>query len=228
MKKTKKGAHVTVATPCQTMVHSNYMVSTMFMFLKSLSWKASRDKIEHPYDYIDGTFVMRQGSMLPLMRDELVLRAIDQEATHILFIDSDMSFCSEMLIELLRHDVDVVAVNAATKQLPITPTVRLKAEDVLVPVYQRDSHHFKNPLQKVHRVGTGIMLIKTDVFKKMKRPYFFFGFDEEAQQHVGEDWGFCSKLDELGIPIYVDFRMSETVGHSGELVYTHEMDGKNG
>lgn len=223
-------ANVVFATPCQYSVNANYFLSMLFMFLTSMQWNKAKSKREHPYDYIDGTVVVRQGSMIAQMRNELVDRALEMDgATHVLFVDSDMSFPAETLVGLLRHDVDVVALNCPTKQLPVSPTVRMKTEDgTVVPVYQRDALGFNNPLQKVWRVGTGIMLVKIDVFKKLKRPWFFFSYDEKAGKDVGEDWGFCQLCEENGIPVHVDFEYSQQVGHVGDLIYTHEMDGRDG
>lgn len=230
MSQTKRAANVVICTPAGYTVNSNYMVSLMFMLLRSMQWNKSEDKRDHPYDYIDAAFVLRQGSMLAQMRDECVQRALDTEdATHLLFVDSDMVFPAETLIELLRHDTYVVACNCPVKTLPTQPTVRMRAGDgQLVALNQRDARKFQSSLQKVYRIGTGIMLINLNVFRMMQPPYFEFSYDKEHKKHVGEDWTFCQKLDELNIPIYVDFAVSDYVGHVGDLIYTHDMDGADG
>ena len=65
-------------------------------------------------------------------------------------------------------------------------------------------------LRKVEVVGAGCLLIKSDVFKKIKPPYFKFLKDDPATEDGGSisaDNFFCRKLKDAGIEVYVDTRI---------------------
>jgi hypothetical protein len=167
------------------------------------------------------TFHNVRGSILPLIRQQLVDKAQEKKCTHILFIDSDMTYPPTLAWELLQHGLPIVAANCATKSLPSSPTARLESSSKF-----QGELCFTTPekgergLEQVWRVGTGIMLIEMDVFDRMQKPYFPITFDEKHQYIVGEDWNFCKKADDLGIPIFVDHHLSLDVGHVGNYEFT--------
>lgn len=160
-----------------------------------------------------------KGSILSRSRHTLVKKAIELECSHILFIDSDMTFPNFTLHQLLSHNKAVVAANCVVKTIPSNPTARVKTEATVgEPVDSR----LTQGLQRVWRVGTGIMLMKTSVFTDMPQPWFPIQWNEELQDYTGEDWMMCKRLDEAGIPIYVDHDLSRHVGHIGEYTYSFD------
>lgn len=175
------------------------------------------------YSRVDLAIQNSKGSILPQLRQRLVDAAIEAEATHILFLDTDMVFPPYLLNELLKHKRPVVACNCPTKCLPSSPTARFKGPDYNgTPVFQQDFVEREDPLLGVWRVGTGVMLINMEVFTQISSPYFPIQFDEQLNDYVGEDWGFCEKLEEAGIPILLDVHLSHTIKHVGNLAYGHE------
>jgi hypothetical protein len=168
-----------------------------------------------------------KGSILPKSRTQLVKLAMQAESSHILFIDSDQTFPAWTLHQLLSHGKDIVAANIATKVIPASPTARQfnleKAEGDLV--YTDGA---SPDLERVWRVGTGVMLVATSVFHKIKAPWFPISWNEKLKDYVGEDWNFCEKCGDAGIPIYVDHVLSRAVGHLGQLEYTHAFVGEVG
>lgn len=161
-----------------------------------------------------------RGSILPKLRTMLVQKAMEAGASHILFVDSDMSFPPDTLHRLLAWDKPVIACNCATKMLPSTPTARLHGETRAgEPMYSLPDDI---GIRRVWRVGTGVMLIRTKIFERMPQPWFDMPWDDVLQDYRGEDWSMCDKLDALGVPIYVDLGLSKTIGHHGDLKYTHE------
>lgn len=163
-----------------------------------------------------------KGSILPRSRTTLVQQAREMNASHILFLDSDMVFPPRTLHQLLQWDKSVVACNCPTKMLPSTSTARLPPtpeKRTGVPLYSTPD---AVGLKKVWRVGTGVMLIKTKVFDKLPQPWFPIQWDETLKDYRGEDWAFCDALDRAGIPIYVDEGLSRTIGHVGDLRFEHK------
>ena len=163
-----------------------------------------------------------KGSILSKSRNVIVQRALEMGASHILFIDTDMTFPAQTLEMLLAHEKPVVACNCATKSIPANPTARLFDYQKVAgpPLYTTPK---TNDLTEVWRVGTGVMLIDTSVFELVDAPYFEILWKEEINDYQGEDWTFCEKLEKAGIPIYVDQHLSQAIGHIGTYTYSHDI-----
>lgn len=168
----------------------------------------------------------KRGSILANMREWLVQEAIEGGATHLLFIDSDQTFPRDLFHRLYNRHKNVVAVNVTTKMLPPSTTARQKGGDAGIPVYTGEHD---TELLKVWRVGTGIMLLDLNLFKRegMEGPWFNQRWNKENNAYVGEDWAFCEKLEQSGINIYVDQDVSREIGHIGKLTYGHDMVAPN-
>lgn len=167
------------------------------------------------------------GSILPQLRHKIVLEALDRDATHLLFLDSDQSFPPDIFTRLYRRNVDVVACNVAVKCFPSHPTARQKGGgpngiEVFTTEHSRG-------LEKVWRVGTGVMLVKMDVFRRIQPPWFmneYLPFEIEGQtvwNYGGEDWYFCKLLEQAKIPIFIDHEASWLVGHHGSIEFDHKL-----
>lgn len=156
-----------------------------------------------------------KSSILPQGRQSIVDAAIEGDATHLLFIDSDMTFPPFLARALLAHEKDVVGVNCPTRGFPCNPTARGANQE---PVYSEG----KKGLEKVWRLGTGIMLISVTALKALPRPCFTPYWSDEKEAYVGEDWAFADHLEAAGFPIWVDHELSATIGHIGNYTFTQE------
>lgn len=166
----------------------------------------------------------KRGSILAQMRQHQVELALQNKATHLLFIDSDQTFPRDLVHRLLAHKKQVISVNIATKVIPATTTARLPGPtNEGIPVITNDS---SKGLLQVWRVGTGIMLIDLNIFKReglKQGPWFDQRWSEEVGAYVGEDWGFCEKLEAAGVKIWIDQDLSKEIGHIGSLTYGHDL-----
>lgn len=150
-------------------------------------------------------------SLIGLARERCVDVALGWEADYVFFFDSDMHVPTSAFLKLLRNDVPIVAALAFTGRDPITPVV-YKAEEIYEPDPEREGeglihfdyspvlHYEKDALQQVDAIGSGVMLIKAEVFKQIKKPWFY-------TVGVGEDIYFCLRAKREGIPVYVDTRV---------------------
>lgn len=165
-----------------------------------------------------------RSSILPKNRLDLVKMAKKANVDFLLMLDCDHTFPSDLLHRLIPHNKPVVAANCVTKQIPAQPTARLKKEGDSQgePLYTDD----KKGLERVWRVGTGVMLIRKDVLEKVPHSAWAMVYKEEADTFQGEDWGFCEACEMLNIPIYVDHDVSREIGHIGPFEYTHEVVGE--
>jgi hypothetical protein len=158
-----------------------------------------------------------RGSLLPTQRTEMVREALASGCTHVLFLDDDMAFPMESIIRLLAHDVPVVAANCVTKCLPPSPTARYEDGGICYTTQASEG------LERVAVVGTGVMLVKAEVFETLQEPWFTIGWNELSRKYTGEDWFFCQRLQGLGIPVFIDHDLSKEVRHCGGLDYVHQM-----
>lgn len=166
----------------------------------------------------------KRGSILAHMRQTFVEQALKHGASHLLFIDSDQTFPRDTVHRLIAHNKQVVGANIATKVLPAQPTARNKSNDIHGDlVYTRPS---SKGLEQVWRLGTGLMLIDMNIFKRegmQQGPWFSQYWHEKLGAYVGEDWAFCERLDAAGVKIWVDHDLSKEVGHIGKLTYGHDL-----
>lgn len=187
------------------------------------SWSLAR-AMSHfamlPYDgekKVDVTFV--KSSNLPESRARLVARAYEMEASHILWLDSDMKFPADTIVRLLNHNLAAVGANYPTKEIEARPTAYVDDEDYIGPIWSGEK---ASGLQRVTHCGLGVMLTDMRVFDALALP--FFAFEPQAPdfvRHVGEDVYFCRKLGEAGIPVHIDHDLSKQVAHIGEFEYTN-------
>lgn len=184
----------------------NMAKSLVMAVAKFQAWKNSG------YTVKGFTLLTQQTSMLVASRHQLVLSALKEGCTHIFFVDSDMIFPPETLVQLIQRDKDVVAVNCTTRSFPVEHVAHdLKGERL-------DSRK-KYGLQKVQHVGLAVALIRAEVFKRMSPPLFMMEWIPDLQSYCGEDIYFCAKVQHLGYDIYIDHNLSHMVTHRGKFSY---------
>lgn len=160
-------------------------------------------------------FYSCEGSLLPKNRQGLVLRALGDGCTHVLFIDSDMTFPACLVDKMLQADKDVLGINCTGRKLPL----RFMAEDNgRQIVTDKDS----SGLCEVNRVGTGVMMIKAEVFDRIEKPWFILGYNPDTDLYTGEDYWFCQRCRKAGVSVYIDHDLSKSVGHVGDYIYGPE------
>lgn len=136
------------------------------------------------------------------------------KSTHILFMDYDVIPRPNTLKRLLSHDKDIVA-GIYPMSFDSFITWCLSREDPFVPLPIND---LPNNLFKAKTVSNGMMLVKTEVFEKLKWPYFKNLYSEGNLQ-MGHDVYFCQKAREAGYDLWVDPKVKcdhiKTVGLLG-------------
>jgi len=189
------------------------------------SWVALFIKaVTNPCYFISGKYV--RTAYLDVNRDTIAAEALKQKTDFVLMVDTDMDYPDTTLDTLVSRDKDVVGVAYYT---PRWNPEEKKSEEVWPQIYD---YNIKAKLWsqwpmiketepfRVDAVGTGIMLIKTKVFKKLKKPWFpFFRTEYKGDPKVmGEDLGFCLKCLANGIEVWVDPTID--VGHNKAYRYS--------
>jgi hypothetical protein len=213
-----KHAKVLIAVPSHSFWEADFGMSLLSLVVASATPPEG-------YESLSIAIQNSKGSILPALRQELVEKAQEMDATHILFLDSDMTFPAWTLHKLLEDDKLVVAANCVTKSIPANPTARAydgtqsgKAISHL-DYLEEDAEE----LVKVWRVGTGVMLINMKVFKRIDAPFFPIVHEPVSGKIVGEDWGFCGRCEAKAIDIYIDTLLSNHIGHIGRMEYNAGM-----
>ena len=201
--------YIAVCTPARDMVHTNYT----YCMVNMVAYHTLNTTDAVSLKILLGTLIQNQ-------RADLCLDAMREGCSHILFIDSDMTFPQDMIGRLLAHDVDIVAANCARRRMPTGPTAQNYDENgKRQPVYTMPE---SIGLEEIGSVGTGIMLIKREVFQGMNEPGFDMPWEYDNRGYMGEDVFFCKKAQELGFKVYIDHDVSKEIGHIGTFEFRHE------
>ena len=158
------------------------------------------------------------GSEVAMQRQQLVDDILASNHTHILWLDSDMKFPSDTLEILLNHNKYIVAGNYSTRVKPHRPVAFKDPKNLDKRVFGGKG------LEEVYAIGIGLMLVNTQVYKKMPRPFYSIEWKEDYTNLVGEDIYFCNKAQECGYEVYVDHDLSKKVAHIGTKAYTIKDD----
>lgn len=151
-----------------------------------------------------------EATILPQGRNDLVCEALREEATHILWVDTDMRFRPLNVRPLIGANEDIVAADYVRKAPPFTQVSKVV------------SGSNGSGLMEAEHCGMGLMLTSIEVFKKIPQPWFMLQWREETADYVGEDVFFCRKARECGFSIYISRAASEGVGHVGKFVFEQE------
>lgn len=135
------------------------------------------------------------GFLVDFARNQAVRRLLEGKKKYILFVDSDTIPEIDAPQKLLKANKDVVGgIYNLVVDGGIHGEIKIKPSADVVGY----------DLQKVERIATGILLIKRDVFNKIKEPWFEFVWDEKHTKYIGEDYSFCDKAKQAGIEIWCD------------------------
>jgi hypothetical protein len=158
-------------------------------------------------------------------RQILADAAMNVGSHYTLFIDSDMRFPPDAIVQLIKRNEAIVGANYSSRTLPARP-VAIKR--VTGPegepgelLYTRKE---SEGLEEVEALGFGLVMIRHDVFTGLPapsvKPWFWFDWIEGVTQ-IGEDVHFCNLAREHGFKIYVDHDLSKCVYHIGEHYFDY-------
>lgn len=149
-------------------------------------------------------YSMLSGYQLPFARNRIVEEALNNNSDYVFFIDADMVFDSDLLIKLLKHDLPMVNALAFRRIHPHYPTIFKWNEDNK----SYDTMSYTSGLLEVDATGMAAHLIKTEVFKKMEKPWFYY-----RDNIFSSDLTFCENAKKLGYKIMIDTDVK--IGHIG-------------
>ena len=188
---------VMVAIPTTDFVHINFAVALASMVI---STKAAL------------SVHIARGSSICQNRNTLVQVAKNEGAEFIMFIDNDMSFppftVDRMIHVIEEKRLDVLGCNYLFKAPP--------HQWMAIP---KEGQETLEAIDEVHRLPTGMMMIRMSVFDKLDTPYF--NYDAYTDDKTGactvasEDYYFCDRARDKGIKIFMDTDLSFGIVHWG-------------
>tara|TARA_B100000029_G_C17506601_1_gene934693 strand:+ start:473 stop:1141 length:669 start_codon:yes stop_codon:yes gene_type:complete len=155
-------------------------------------------------------------------RNSIAAKFLAGDATHLMFVDSDIQWQPEHVIKLVKSDKDMVGGVYPSKSIPVKHVVNTI-----------DNGKIDGDLLEVGTMGTGFLLIKRTVFEQMIKAgaqkytddiglgpefddhqYDFFNCTIDSQgRYLTEDWSFCRRWRQLGGEVWAD--TSIELGHVG-------------
>jgi hypothetical protein len=138
------------------------------------------------------------GSVIAQLRTDLAKEALSKNATHLLWLDSDMYFSSSIAEKLLQHDKDIVAGQYSTRYAPYQTVAFTDPNNMNSRLNESTGLH------KVWAIGMGCMLTRATVYNELPKPWFAHEYNKILDNFSGEDIYFCNQAMHHGIDVYVD------------------------
>lgn len=158
---------------------------------------------------------MPYGCLIDENRNHAAKEALETGSSHLMFIDSDMVFPDNGIVTLASMDKQVIGSNYNLRDGTRRSTVKILGGDGNMCEVSGD--HIPKQLFKAYAVATGFMLIRTEVFTRIPKPWFFNEYNPEKDDITGEDVNFCKKLRANGIDVWCDPTIE--LGHIGDYQY---------
>lgn len=164
-------------------------------------------------------------SLVTRARNNLMAKMMtNQSATHFMFIDADIRFQPESILQMMACDKDVIGGLYPKKALPVNYVINLKRETKV-----------QGDIFTVDTMGTGFLLFKRHVYEKLcaahpeckyvddvglgkqYEPTMYSIFDvaiDEKGHYLSEDWLFCRRWSAMGGEIWAHGKvLLNHIGH---------------
>ena len=173
----------------------------------------------------DVSFEYIRGYDCATARNRIAQTALDKETDYVLMVDNDVVLPKDALLNLLETPVDVCLGYYAHRD----GDNRYRGRPCVCKLYDKNGNkHFNYPLEseytadelkelkdsgqyriQIHGGGMGCAMIKTDVFNRIKYPwYYWVNYANEHRGVLSEDLYFCEECRKRSIPIYADTRVN--------------------
>jgi hypothetical protein len=226
-----KGKHLHIMIPCYAGMLYEVVMSSILQFLNiapSMGLIVSLDTIGNE-------------SLITRGRNNLMARGLKNfpQATHFLFIDSDIRFQPNDIVNMLQADKEVIGGLYPKKGLPIDYNFNRKRNE------QGWYGEIDGLVVEVETMATGFLMFKREVYEqlieaypetkyiddialgKQYEPFMYAIFDtviDEQQRYLSEDWTFCRRWAGLNEnnKIWADCRV--LLGHCGTYLFMPKTD----
>lgn len=157
-------------------------------------------------------------TLVEVGRTYQLAKALAWNCSHVLILDSDMSFPRDTLVRLLARNKDIVGCTYSQRRTPRAYTHESLQGDFSLPSDPREE------VFEVRSLGFGCILIRAEVFRDMPRPWFRIEYSgnimaDGGDGHRSEDRTFCDRARERGFKVWCDLELSRQVKHVGTFAF---------
>lgn len=236
--------HIFIGTPMYGGMCSGQFTRSMIILLIEL------DRRGYAFNFL----FRYNESLITRGRNALVANFLETEATHLLFIDADIGFDAEQVLRMIEADKDIIcgiypnkSINwdavkeAAQRDVPASELHEYTGNWVvnMVDYKVNEKVSIDKPFE-IWNGGTGMMLIKRNVFEVLKDKvpsykvnekdplmqkhfmnfipeYFATSIDPQSQVLLSEDYHFCRLWREAGGTVWAAPWME--LDHIGTYVF---------
>ena len=158
-------------------------------------------------------------------REKLVEAFLDSEYTHLLHLDSDIVLRPDTIQKMLELNKDVVVARYHETSNARLPEAFMHSEvpfrrDAPIDFKQNEILTFPKSDGSTILSGLGLVLVKREVYDKLKKPFYLFSSEYEDLSDfwkVSEDFYFLLKL-QCEAKVKVTYAPSISAGHVGEVI----------
>jgi len=197
VKRPWEGLRVCIGIPSGDMIHTDFAFCMAGLILQSAMMGINNAAANAKSTYVHAG------------RNILVEQAQALGATHLLFLDSDMTFPYDALARLLSHKKDIVGATYVRRRYP---------HGLLGSKIDGSGEVPTTGLIQMAEMPTGCLLIKMDCFDLIEKPFFRHKVKDDLM--IGEDILFCRTMTALGKTIWCDMDLSMHLGHLGQEKFT--------
>ena len=201
--------NLSVCTPTSGLLRAEYALSLAQFCMTFVSEAVDP---EQPRQHL----VLRQyqSSSINNGREYLAKTSLDEGATHVLFIDDDISFAPDVPFGLLRRQLPLVACNYPIRfaGMPFAAVAPDFATRLTTTADSPD-------VEEAGASGFGMCLIAREVFAALPQPWFPLEWDAASGTHSTEDTPFFRKARAAGFPLALDHAASRRIAHHGSYCY---------
>ncbi|MBR3334302.1 MAG: hypothetical protein IKG23_08450 [Clostridia bacterium] len=175
-----------VAVPTTDYVHAEFMKC-----LVGLTKKLASDGVDFEEQIIGGTLIY-------WARNRIAHRAIEGGFTHVLWLDSDMTFKPDIVDDLLWCGKDIVCGAFVSRRPPYGPCVYTSIED---PANMTKVEDFGTEPFLVDGCGFATVLTSVSLLKAVMDRFDTCFMPTEQ---YGEDMAFCDRVKQIGGEIWCE------------------------
>ena len=181
-----------------------------------------------PYEFVESLYRMKtvgqirpaflSGSLIYKARTDLALMALNEKADYVLWIDSDMVFAPDLMVDLMAdmEGRDMVAGVCHMRRPPFTPVLYSKLRLGLTPAENEHQKLTEYPMEmpfQVEGCGFGCVMMRTSVIQAVVDQYHELFAPLPG---YGEDLSFCIRARNCGIDIWADPKVQ--LGHKASTI----------
>jgi hypothetical protein len=231
--------HLVVGTPC----YGGQVASPYFASILKLQEACQKEGIGLTFLMPDG------GDLIQRARQDIAASFMEiPGASHLLFIDSDISFEPEQVFRLFRLKADVTAATYPLKHInwekvraaAIAGNNKLESAGLQYVLETAQPLQIRDGFVRALSTGTGFLLIKRSVFVSMMEKHPKLGYSSEHSgpgggnfaffncridgtdgPYLSEDYSFCRLWTQMGGEIWVDLESRLT--HHGQTSFKGDL-----